>query len=264
MNQKTIRNLVIFLLINAILAIYIAGSYFFKSLEENKEEPIKHPTTVTQVKPTQATVKLTTVVPKPTVDIVADSPSIVATQPSAIVEPTNAYKFPTPTQNTVVNASRTTQVADVNKVCVEMGPLNAEEKSTMDFILAKNKQSDLAKVDKLQSHQLFWNLGKNKADAEKLFSKQKEGAMANPKFVLMQNQNKDWIVNITKVHGVEDVAKKLLKDLEDKAQKINAGGTWQYTTLPEGYFYKFNDFKSLKEVTVNSIDIMLKVPKDPC
>jgi hypothetical protein len=145
-----------------------------------------------------------------------------------------------------------------------MGPLNAEEKSTMDFILAKNKQTDLAKVDKVQSHQLFWNLGKNKSEAEKLFSKQKEGAMANPKFVLIQNQNKDWIVNITKVHGVDDVAKRLLKDLEDKAQKINAGGTWQYTTLPEGYFYKFNDFKSLKEVTVNSIDIMLKVPKDPC
>lgn len=263
MSQKTIRNLVIFLLINAILAIYIAATYFFKSLEENKEAPIKSPTTVAQAKPTQASVKPTTVVSE-TTNTVEASPSIVSTQPSQVVESTNAYKFPTPSQNTVVNASKTTQVADVNKVCVEMGPLNAEEKSTMDFILAKNKQSDLAKVDKLQSHQLFWNLGKNKSEAEKLFSKQKEGAMANPKFVLMQNQNKDWIVNITKVHGVEDVAKKLLKDLEDKAQKINAGGTWQYTSLPEGYFYKFNDFKSLKEVTVNSIDIMLKAPKDPC
>jgi hypothetical protein len=181
-----------------------------------------------------------------------------------ITEASNAYKFPTPAQNVIPTSSKTEQVADASKICVEMGPLNAEEKSTMDFILAKNKQTDLAKVDKVQSHQLFWNLGKNKSEAEKLFSKQKEGAMANPKFVLIQNQNKDWIVNITKVHGVDDVAKRLLKDLEDKAQKINAGGTWQYTTLPEGYFYKFNDFKSLKEVTVNSIDIMLKVPKDPC
>lgn len=264
MSQKTIRNLVIFLLINAVLAIYIAGNYFFKSLEEHKVETKKSVTTVAQVKTNPVAVKSVNIVPEVTTKIADVSPSLTTIQPLPISEASNAYKFPTPASNTVATVSKTIQATDVNKVCVEMGPLNAEEKSTMDFILAKNKQTELAQVEKLQSHQLFWNLGKNKVDAEKLFSRQKEGAMANPKFVLMQNPNKDWVVNITKVHGVEEVAKQLLKDLEDKAQKINAGGTWQYTTIPEGYFYKFNDFKSLKEVTVNSIDIMLKVQKDPC
>jgi hypothetical protein len=262
--------LVIFLLVNAVLAVYIATNYFIKSLDDSKLqiEAKKVVSTSTQIKATQVLVK-PNIVPEAT--SVVNSTQDVATSsvensnPSLVTEPANsAYKFPTTTQNSVANISASNQAVDSNKVCVEMGPLNAEEKSTMDFILAKNKQTDLAKIEKLQSHQLFWNLGRNKSEAEKLFSKQKEGAMANPKFVLVQNQDKDWVVNITKVHGSEDVAKKLAKDLEDKAQKINAGGTWQYSTLPEGYFYKFNDFKSLKEVTINSIDIMLKVPKDPC
>lgn len=256
MSQKTIRNLVIFLLINAVLAIYITGNYFFKSLDE-KEILTETKKPVVEFKATETVVKSATIIPE--VKKVENFPKEVVSAPIVTAQPIVVSETSHPIQT---NESKSIQ--DSNKICVEMGPLNSEEKSTMDFILAKNKQVDLAKVEKLQSHQLFWNLGKNKSDAEKLFSKQKDGAMANSKFILAQNTNKDWIVNITKVHGSEDVAKKLLKDLEDKAQKINAGGTWQYSTLPEGYFYKFHDYKSLKEVTVNSIEIMLKAPKDPC
>jgi hypothetical protein len=274
MSQKTIRNLIIFLLINSVLAGYITVNYFIKSKsEESPATPV-----VTQPQPTkqpepQAQAVVEASIPKIEEQVASTLESAVQ-PPSAPGSTPSAYKFPLPTPGIAENTAKTNVVStqpaskatevESSKVCVEMGPFNSEEKNTMEFILNKNKQSDLAKIEKMQAHQLYWNLGKNKADAERLFAKQKEGAMASSKFVLAQNKDKDWVVNIAKVHGSEDVAKKLLKDLEEKAQKINAGGTWDYVTLPEGYFFKFPDFKGLKEVTVNSIDVLLKAPKDPC
>jgi len=269
MSQKAIKNLVIFLVFNAILAIYILGSYLYKSYDEKKNTQVVKKEIPTVVKVSTPAIK-PTVNSNGSVNKVIPTHSELASVPVESVKSLNEKTNPNldtklPIQPNIVAAAPKLQTnIETNKVCVEMGPFNAEEKSTMDFILAKNKQTELASVDKMQAHQLYWNLGKNKSDADKLFKKQKEGAMSDAKFVLIQNQDKDWIVNITKVHGSVDVAKKLVKDLEEKAQKINAGGTWQYTSLPEGYFYKFNDFKSLKEVTINSIDIMLKAPKDPC
>lgn len=251
MSQVTIRNLVIFLLINAIVAIYIVTNYFIK------DEVLAQPTPTPIVAQTR----------KPSIAQAVVAAGMVEPQMAASVEhlPASLPIHEKTLKDTPDNAPVATKITEPdNKICVEMGPFNDDEKNTMDFILNKNKQANLAKVEKLFSQQLYWNLGKNKAEADRLFNKQKEGAMADPKFVLSQNNNKEWVVNITKVHGTDIVAKSLLKDLAEKAQKINTGGTWDYSNFPEGYFYKFSDYKSLKEVTVNSIDVMLKPRKDPC
>lgn len=258
MSKSTIKKLIIFLAINLLIAIYLVGNFFFKANQSN----FKEPTTIATNQPQIQT-------PTQTVQATAPEPSIVASTPEASV--TNATPVapvsaqpPVVVESTVNQASTNTVSESSKKICISMGPFTIEEKATMDFILKKNQQSELAKSEKHIMNQIFWNLGKNKTDAEKLFKKQKEGAMADAKFVLTQNQNKDWVVNIVKIPGSDVVAEKLTKELEEKAQRINAGGKWEYIALPEGYFFTFENFGALNETTIKSIDIMLKPTKDPC
>ncbi len=239
MVKSNIRKLVLFLLVNLILAIFIAVSYFFKTIEKppafvNQEQAIAVPSTVAT----------------PTIE--------------PINTPTNSIPTPPPLDTNQTNILATIPTVEAPKVCVAYGPFNIEDKATMDFILNKNKQIDLAKIEKRNTHQIFWNLGNNKEEAEKIFNKQKEGAMADPKFTLTQNKDKDWVVNIVKVQGSNILADKLTKELGDKAVKINAGGKWEHIDLPEGYFFIFEDFQKLNQVTINSIEILLKPTKEPC
>ena len=162
----------------------------------------------------------------------------------------------------VAPIQQTTQPA--TNVCVIMGPFNAEKKGMMDFILNRYKQADLAKVEKKRIYQIFWDLGTDKDVAKEMFYKQKEGPMADQKFVLQQNDNQHWIVNIVKVNGSSTIADKLAGELSAKAKKINTGGTWEYRVLPEGYFYTFPDFKKVNDATINQIDTLLSPTKEPC
>lgn len=212
--------------------------------------PISPTITTTQAQPekpltaiVQPSQTVTAQVTPPKTSNAITTPTIAKTEPTKTVEPT-------PTEN--------------NKICVSMGPFTLEEKATLDFILKKNNQSDLANISKKLTHQIVWNLGTNKSEAESLFKKQKEGAMSDPKFVLLQNNKKEWIVHIVKVPGSEVVAEKLTKELGEKAQKINAGGKWEHVTLPEGYYVMFENYDLLKDSTIKSIDIMLKPNKEPC
>ena len=222
----------IFLVINVFLAIFIAGNYLFKS----KIQEIK---TENQV-----------VVSKN--DVVIDNP-----QPASEIPPivTTAQEVVPP----VVVPQETIPAP----VCITIGPINTEKKGMMDFILNRYKQSDLAKVERKKLFQIYWYLGSDKEEAEKLFNKQKENAMSEDKYVLLKSDN-DWIVNIVKVNGQEAVADKLTTDLAVKAKKINTGGSWKFKALPEGYFYTFPDFKKLNEDTINQIETLLSPIKEPC
>jgi len=215
MVKSNIRKLVLFLLVNLILAIFIAASYFFKEIE----------------KPTTA-IKTEQEIAAP-VAIVAPTP-VPPTEPTP-QPPTNNIPLVAPTITNQTSITATIPIVEAPKVCVSYGPFNIEDKATMDFILNKNKQINLAKIEKRNTHQIFWNLGSNKEEAEKIFNKQKEGAMADPKFTLTQNKDKDWVVNIVKVQGSNILADKLTKELGEKAVKINAGGKWEHSDLPEGY-----------------------------
>ncbi|NCQ52251.1 hypothetical protein GW796_10270 [archaeon] len=255
MSKVTIRNLVLFLLVNVLLASFIAINYFFKNNEVKPSPSVSTVNVETKIVP-QAEPSQTKIVPQAepsqtkTVDI-KDSTNIIS-----------------PTNSNEPNRQEFVGVIDQNTknslVCVMIGPLNIEEKGTIDFILNKNKELALAQIEKRVIYQIYWNLGKNKAEAEKIFKKQKEGAMADPKFSLIQDENDNWIVNIVKVNTSKGVAEKLTSDLSAKAQTINAGGKWDQKALPEGYFYIFKNFKELSPSTINGIDVMLSPTKEPC
>lgn len=153
-----------------------------------------------------------------------------------------------------------------DKVCVIYGPLDIEEKSRMDLILGKYKQNNLAKVDKKTTYLIYWNLGSDKKEADKLFARLKEngGALADPKFVLTKNENGDYVVNIVRVNTGKVVAEKLTNDLISRAAKVNTGGQWLYKALPEGYFYTISDTNKLNPKVLQSINMLIEAPKDPC
>lgn len=152
------------------------------------------------------------------------------------------------------------------KICVSYGPLDVEKKATMDFILNKYKQQNNVKVDKKTAYLIFWNLGPDKKEAEKLFSKQKDngGPLSDSKFVLTKNENNDYVVNIIRVNSGKAVAETLTNELIKKANKVKTGGQWLYKGLPEGYFYTFPEFNKLNPKAIESINVMIDVPKDPC
>lgn len=152
------------------------------------------------------------------------------------------------------------------KICVSYGPLDVEKKATMDFILNKYKQQNNVKVDKKTAYLIFWNLGPDKKEAEKLFSKQKDngGPLSDSKFVLTKNENNDYVVNIIRVNSGKAVAETLTNELIKKANKVKTGGQWLYKGLPEGYFYTFPEFNKLNPKAIESINVMIDAPKDPC
>ncbi len=304
MSKETIRKLIRFLMANLVIAILIIGSFILNAFYENKsseavpteektqnvaQQPVETQKTIAQ--PTgQPTIAATPTIETTnqtvaTTSVETETPTAVTAQPNLNSQTvTNQLatstlsrntitttQIPTIQSNTNPNITKTepTKTVDAtaienNKICVSMGPFTLEEKATLDFILKKNNQSDLANISKKLTHQIVWNLGTNKTEAETLFKKQKEGAMSDPKFVLLQNNKKEWIVHIVKVPGSEVVAEKLTKELGEKAQKINAGGKWEYITLPEGYYVIFENYDLLKDTTIKSIDIMLKPNKEPC
>ena len=220
MEEKTTRNLTIFLLLNVVLAIYLIIDF----LPEEKLVAFKSVFFI----PAASSITQTT------------KTSEIKIQP--IVSSTN--------YNT--------------NSCLVLGPFNIEEKKVIDFILNKNEQSNLTKVNVLTTYQIYWNLGKDETNAKAIFKKQKENAMANPRFVLTQNNDKNWVVNIAKIFGTDFEVAKLTRELEEKAKNANVGGSWDYATISDKYYYKFEDYKILNPNTINSIEITLMPKKKSC
>ncbi len=248
MTKQVIKKLMIFLFINLLLAIFIIIS----NLKD------KSPT-VTESKATTPTV--------PSQNTVTANPNnIPATTPTVPVQntvTTTNDPISNPIAPTIQESTNMSNVAVNSQVCVKVGPLNTEEKNTLEFILNKNKENYLASTEKKTTYQIYWDLGDNKDVAEELFKKQKDGAMSDQKFVLEKHKNK-WVVNITKIEGEKNIAEKLTKELGAKADKLNAGGEWKFETSQDQHYYLFKDFQKLLPNTINSIEIILKPKKEPC
>lgn len=195
------------------------------------------------------------------------SPSKIQDQPQVVQQIDIAPQKDSQNKISQTNISSIPAInTDNEKICVVYGPLDIEEKSRMDIILNKYKQSNLAKVDKKTTYLIYWNLGSDKKEADKMFNRLKEngGALADPKFVLTKNENGDYVVNIVRVNTGKNVAEKLTNDLIVRANKVNTGGQWLYKALPEGYFYTIADTNKLNPKVQQSINMLIEAPKDPC
>jgi hypothetical protein len=221
----------IFLILNAILASVLFINFSFKSNEKqnltNKHE--------------------------------ASKPKIV---PPKIETDNNQI----PSQVALSTPSNSLPIVDIkphiSPTCISLGPLGINDKANLDVILSKNENQAI--IVKKPVYEIYWNLGNNYQNATSLFEKQKNGPMSDSKFVLIQDEENNWIVSITEVYTTIETAKSLAIQLAEKAQKINAGGKWQYRTKPDAYFYTFNDFLKLNSNTINSINVLFNTQKRTC
>lgn len=180
--------------------------------------------------------------------VVNTQPAVAATQIAPIQAPVQPPKS-----------------ANVAPVCVVYGPMNLEQKATMDALLVSQKTQNSASVYMKNMYEILWNLGKDKEQAEILFNKQKQGgALQDEKFKLTVDENQDWIVSITLIPDSEETAHQLATQLADKANKSKAGGQWQYRTKPSGYFYRFNNINAINVQTQETIAHTINVSKQPC
>jgi hypothetical protein len=247
MSKQAIKNLMLFLFINLLIAIVIVfNDYYTEKVNLRKKQLAA---TQTQTVATQV-----------------PNMAITETKQGAIQPSSTPQVNPAP----IVNENKTNSVEstslsnNTSSVCIVMGPFNLEEKGTVDFILNKSKESQLAEVEKKSPYKIFWDLGKDQDVAEKLFKVQKEGAMSDSRFELVQNSNGNWVVDITTIKGSKSVVEKLTKDLAIKANKLNAGGDWKYEQMKESYFYTFKQYNQISPNTIKNIEVLLKPKKEPC
>ena len=152
-------------------------------------------------------------------------------------------------------------------VCVTYGPMNLEQKASLDVILIKYKLSNSSTLvtSKEPLYQIDWNLGSDKVNAVKLFEVQKnDGPLQDEKFKLTQNDNGDWVVPITTVANDQIKAQTMTTELAQAANSHKAGGKWEWKTVKEGYFYQFKDLTSFPSNVVDMINHTISTVKTPC
>ncbi len=248
MSKQAIKNLMLFLFINLLIAIVIIfNDYYTEKVNLRKKQLAA---AQSQTVPTQ--------VPNMAIAETKSIPSAAINTPQVNPVPIMADNKPNVSENT--NSTNN----NANSVCIVMGPFNLEEKGTVDFILNKSKETHLVEVEKKNPYKIFWDLGKDQDSAEKLFKVQKEGAMSDSRFELTQNSNGNWVVDITTIKGSKSVVEKLTKDLATKANKLNAGGDWKYEQMKESYFYTFKQYNQISPNTIKNIEVLLKPKKEPC
>lgn len=264
MSKQVIKNLMLFLFINFLVSIVIIfNEYYTGKVNDTKTEVAKTEDSTAPKVETNTNLNSQNVASTETPPVITNTEQTtsnslnavaLATQPTSIVNQSNPID--------VNNQNQTNNSND--SVCIAMGPFNLEEKGTMDFILNKSKELELAQVEKKAPYKIYWDLGKNQDIAEKLFKTQKDGAMADPKFELTQNANGNWVVDITTIKGSKAVVEKLTKDLANKASNLNAGGEWKFEQMKESYYYTFKQYNMLSQSTTKNIDVLLKPKKEPC
>lgn len=239
MNKK----LIIFLLINLVIAVVLCANLFFKAKEKT---PV-----VTNNIP-QNTVNQSTVVPK-VIDNNVNTLPVLQPQTTPKVN-TPAAPIPNTTYNT------TNSLAS----CVIYGPVTRDNRSILETLLQKANFLQNATIIAKPIYEIFWNLGSNKANALALFEKQKNGPLQNDKFKIKQDENNDWIVPIAEITADENNAAIITKELADKANQINAGGKWQYRASENVYFYQFKDSNSIPKDIKEVMTKTLALPSARC
>lgn len=186
---------------------------------------------------------------------------------------TNIKEDNKPNPNAQIKIANNTEQEDTNKdlnknnVCTSIGPMDFNSKNTMEVILKQDKNINSLKYNSEQKpvYEVYWNLGKDRETAENLLQKQKNnGTMSDSRFIMVQNDEKDWVVPITEINSTLEVAKNTAIKLASTANKSNIGGKWNYRTMPTAYFYTISNFDILDSKTRKSIDVMINANKNPC
>lgn len=149
-------------------------------------------------------------------------------------------------------------------LCINYGPLNIEQKSSFNILLAKYNVPD-SFITKTEDdlYEIIWNLGKHKEVAVELFEKQKnEGALQDVRFKLKQDNNGNYVVPISTIAGNLSMANKMVQELKNSSQNI--GGIWEYRSVEKGYFYQIPDIRKLDSELVNTINQVIDTLKTTC
>lgn len=231
------RPLIIFLLANFVIGLFIIVDFKNKSGDNKvatKNEPIS--TNVEEIK----TEKIVT----PMVAINTRAPEPIA-----------------PT----ISIAENTVKSNVNEpaICMEYGPLDIEQKSIFDAIVIKEKIKPSVKVSQKNQYEIYWNLGNNQVQANEMFERQKRDVLQDKKFKLIE-ENGIWVVSIAIVNDNIETAKALAIQLSEKAGKVNAGGKWQYRTLPNAYYYQVKNINEMTAKSQAQITTGMGVAKKPC
>lgn len=213
------RSLIIFLLINFILAVFIIISLNGKKLNSFSSSVM--PTTVN-----------------------SNNSTVIS---NAALKPAEQLSDP---------------VSHVS-LCMVYGPIGIEQKATLDTIFSQEKIETKTVVDKKTQYEIYWNLGKDKSIATEMFNRQKAGSLQDPKFKIT-NSDGIWMVSIATVSDSVDNAKTLAGQLAEKANKVKAGGNWQYRTLPDAYFYQLKDVNALSQQALAQINTGMDISRKPC
>lgn len=149
--------------------------------------------------------------------------------------------------------------------CVIYGPISSDNKNVIDILLNKSNITSLFNIVERPVYEVYWNLGKDKLQAINLFEMQKnEGPLQDEKYKIALNENKDFVVSISTITANESMAKDLTHNISIKANKINAGGSWEYKNKSTVYFYQTeNSAKVPKEVNA-VMEKTFSIFKSPC
>lgn len=240
------RPVIIFLMINFIIGILILVNF-----RTNQFQKIAGNNTVI----TEAAEQSIPIKPQPVVAtaVTSKAPTVTASVPQIIQAPVNTINTnPAPVKPSTDPA-----------VCMIYGPLDIEQKATLDTLFRKEKLAQQPDVEKKNQFEIYWNLGTNEVLAQQMFQKQKKDALQDNKFKLTQSEGV-WIVSIAIINDNIETAKALALQLSAKANKVKAGGRWQYRTLPDAYFYKIKNINAINPSSLAQITTGMGISKKPC
>jgi hypothetical protein len=295
------RALVVFLAINGVISVAIGYKFFYKPqsstpIVQEKSIDFKSNHNSTNLDNNKSANTQITTNTVPTNQLAKISPShtlVNNTNNSTNVEVNNNIPVTNPSlvKNSLVNPNQPINnmaisenkgstilsnnlVKNINPIvnnqehiCTEIGPMDFNAKNSMEVIIKKDPQYTNIQYsfEEKPVYEIYWNLGNNREQAQEMFQKQKQnGTLTDSRFVMVLNEDKDWIVPITEVNISLEYAKEMANKLASAANKTNAGGKWNYQTKPTAYFYKISNFDILDIKTKKSIDMMINSSKYPC
>lgn len=130
-------------------------------------------------------------------------------------------------------------------ICIDVNLSNINEKNILEKFIQKNNLSNYTSHQIKQQYEIFWHLGTNSKIANELFNIQKNNALSDSKYKLMQLDSGDWIVPITTIIDNEKMVQEMASQLAIKAKNVKTGGNWKYRNLNELHFYQISNMNKL-------------------
>ena len=161
------------------------------------------------------------------------------------------------------NNSMPSETKSTKTACMLYGPLTNNQKQKFEHIIKLENISNV-QIEKKVHYDIYWNLGPDKQIAEQLFSRQKNNGVFKEDRYKLIAQNNAWVVLITSLNGNNQEVRDITQQLANKADSVNAGGTWEYRSLEETIYYKVPDISKFSESAIQQINKGLDLPRLPC